>query len=341
MTPSTTTPSRQKCKALRNAQIASLLRKTIQQQSPSGLVLPAQLEMMGRDHSAHAMLLAKRVGPLLAAVLVSGLHPAVQAQELLNPTGEAPSNTTPATPASLTGTLELYGFGPIRTTGTTTINGFTTNTDLSLGDALSKLKWATSIRGSLEKDRIGLLTDLSYVKLGQYGATTGQRGIFTGRAHVAAVQGIYDLAVRYRFGNRETAIGQPGQFSVIPYAGIRIIDAQLDVSAQVDVGNVISFQREGSFGRTWVQPLIGTQATIFLSPRLRAFARGDIGGFNLSGSDDLSGNAQIGLGYAIGNSTDLNISWRYLGLNYNNGDTPDSGFSSYQNGVEIGLKFFF
>lgn len=159
---------------------------------------------------------------------------------------------------------------------------------------------------------------------------------------MTAVQGIYDLAVRYRIGNRETAIGQPGQFSVMPYAGIRIIDAQLDVSAQVDVGNgTTRFQREGSFGRTWVQPMIGMQATVFFSPRLRAFARGDIGGFNLSGSDDLSGNAQIGLGYAIGNSTDLNISWRYLGLNYNNGDTPDSGFSSYQNGVEIGLKFFF
>ena len=289
------------------------------------------------------MLLAKRVGPLLAAVLVSSLHPAAQAQELGNPIEETPSptNTTPATPASLTGTVELYGFGPIRTTGTTTINGFTTDTDLSLGDALSKLKWATSIRGSLEKDRLGLLTDLSYVKLGQYGSKTGQRGIFTGQAEVTAVQGIYDLALRYRFGDRETAIGQPGQFSVIPYAGIRIIDAQLDVSAQVDVGNVISFQREGSFGRTWVQPLIGTQATVFLSPRLRAFARADIGGFNLSGSDDLSGNAQIGLGYAIGNSTDLNISWRYLGLDYNNGDAPDSGFSSYQNGVEIGLKFFF
>lgn len=296
------------------------------------------------------MHLTTLVGPLLAAMLMSGVHPAAQAQALDNPSENNPVKTDPATtspsqagatPTTLTGTVELYGFGPIRTTGSTTINGFTTDTDLSLGDSLSKLKWATSIRGSLEKDRIGLLTDLSYVKLGQYWSKTDQRGIFTGQAEVRAAQGIYDLALRYRFGNRESAIGQPGQFSVIPYAGIRIIDAQLDVSAQINQGGIISLQKEGSFGRTWVQPLIGTQATVFLSPRLRAFARADIGGFNLSGSDDLSGNAQIGLGYAIGNSTDLNISWRYLGLDYNNGDTPDSGFSSYQNGVEIGLKFFF
>jgi hypothetical protein len=295
---------------------------------------------------------ARAIPSLISALLLGSLDLGAQAQQVI-PEASAPRSNektpapTPApTPANpWAGTVELYGFGPIRSIGTTTIpvgnTSFTTDTDLSLGDVLSKLKWASSIRGSLEKDRIGLLTDLSYVKLGQTNATTGQRGFFTGQAEVTAVQGIYDLALRYRFGDRESAVGQPGQFSVIPYAGIRIIDAQLDVSAQVDVGNVLSFQREGSFGRTWVQPLIGTQATVFLSPRLRAFARADIGGFNLSGADDLSGNAQIGLGYAIGNSTDLNISWRYLGLDYNNGDTPDSGFSSYQNGFEIGLKFFF
>jgi hypothetical protein len=137
-------------------------------------------------------------------------------------------------------------------------------------------------------------------------------------------------------------VGKPGQFSLIPYAGIRVIDAKLDVAAQIQgSGERISFEREGSFGRTWVQPLLGTQATIFMSPRLRAFARADIGGFGLSGSEDLSGNAQVGFGYAVGNSTDLNISWRYSGINYNTGDTPDSGYSSYRNGFEIGLKFFF
>ena len=286
---------------------------------------------------------ARAIPCLIGIALLGSLDLGAQAQPGNQQPGEFPSTETPApTPASpWAGTVELYGFAPIRTTGTTTINGFSTDTDLSLGDVLSKLKWATSIRGSMENERIGLLTDLSYVKLGQSNATTGRRGLLTGQAEVTAVQGIYDLALRYRFGNRETAVGQPGQFSVIPYAGIRIIDAQLDVSAQVDERKFISFQRQGSFGRTWVQPLIGTQATVFLSPRLRAFARADIGGFNLNGSNDLSGNAQIGLGYAIGNSTDLNISWRYLGLDYNNGDTPDSGFSSYQNGVEIGLKFFF
>ena len=48
------------------------------------------------------------------------------------------------------GTAELYGFAPLRATGTTTIQGFEADTDLNLGDILSKLMWATSARGSIE-----------------------------------------------------------------------------------------------------------------------------------------------------------------------------------------------
>jgi hypothetical protein len=301
-----------------------------------------------------AMHWAKAIPILIGLTLTGGLTNELRAQQPEPATGDRPTEESPAAstnqPAQPTspwaGTIELYGFAPISTTGTTTVSNGTRNfsaeTDLNLGDVLSKLKWATSLRGSIEKDRLGLLVDLDYVKLGQYESTTGRRGIFTGSADVTATQGIYDLALRYRFGDREAAVGKPGQFSLIPYAGIRIIDAQLDVGAQIQgSGGRVSFQRQGNFGRTWVQPLLGTQATIFMSPRLRAFARADIGGFGLSGSEDLSGNAQVGLGYAVGNNTDLNISWRYAGINYNTGDIPDSGYSSYRNGFEIGLKFFF
>ena len=253
---------------------------------------------------------------------------------------------TPAKAEPWRSSVELYGPVPLRLDTTTTVvtqnnRSVTTEAVLNLGQVLDNLQWITAVRGSVEKGRWGVLTDLSYTKLGQEDGATTPNGLLTGRASVNVSQGIYDLAVRYRFGEPEAAVGTPGQFSLIPYAGIRVIDAQMDVAAQVDLGNILSVQRQGNFGRTWAQPLLGTQASLFLSPRLRAFARADIGGFGLGGAKDLSGNAQIGLGYAVGNSTDLNISWRYFGLDYNNGSNPDSGFSSYQNGLEIGLKFFF
>lgn len=240
-------------------------------------------------------------------------------------------------------TVELYGFAPLRTTGTTTIRGFEAEGDTSLGALLPLLQAVGSARGSLEKERFGVLTDLSYVQLGDVVTRTGRRGLLTGRVEQKSIQGIYDFAFRYRFGEPETAIGTPGRFSVIPYAGVRVVKAQLDLAAVVEGNGPLDFrlQKEGSWGRTWAQPLLGTQASVFLTPGLRAFARADIGGMGLAGEQDLSGNAQVGLGVALGANTELDLSWRYLGLAFNNGAERETGFTSHQNGVELGLKVFF
>lgn len=253
----------------------------------------------------------------------------------------APAQAEPANPWAAT--LELYGFAPIRTTGDTTVRGFTADTDIWLGELIPLIQMTASVRGSLEQGRFGLLADLSYNRIGDSLARTTPRGLLTGKAAVTSKLGIYDLALRYRLGARENAVAAPGIWTVIPYAGLRLVDAGLNVEAELR-GNGpfgLSLQRQGDLNRTWVQPLIGSQATLFLTDRLRAFGRADIGGFGLGGAEDLSGNAQLGLGYAVGNSTDLNVSWRYMGLAYDNGAPRPNAFSMYQNGVEVGLKFFF
>lgn len=54
-----------------------------------------------------------------------------------------------------------------------------------------------------------------------------------------------------------------------------------------------------------------------------------------------SANAQAGVGYAIGQSTDLNLSWRYQGQRWTNGAVRSNGFTSDQNGLELGIKVYF
>ena len=285
---------------------------------------------------------------LALGVALAGLTlPATaQAEPAVNPASTAQAArpaAAPAPPDPWAATLELYGFAPIRTTGDTTVRGFSAETDLWLGDLIPLIQMTASARGSLEQGRFGLLADLSYNRIGDSFARTTPRGLLTGKAAVTTNLGIYDLALRYRLGARESAVAEPGSWSVIPYAGVRLVDVGLGVEAELR-GNGpfgLRLQRQGDLNRTWAQPLLGTQATVFLSPRLRAFGRADIGGFGLGGAEDLSGNAQLGLGYAVGNSTDLNISWRYMGLAYDNGAARSSGFTNYQNGVEVGLKFFF
>jgi len=240
------------------------------------------------------------------------------------------------------GTVELYGYLPWLES-TTTVRGFESETDLDPGQILQKLQSSFSARASLERQRLGLLVDMAYNQLGAERSRTTRRGLFTGSSEVTTISGVYDIALRWRLGERERAVGIPGRGWLIPYAGVRVVQARLDVAAELR-GNGplgLSLQRQGTLERTWTQPLLGVQGSLFLTPRLRAFARGDVGGFGLAGADDFSANAQAGVGYAIGNSTDLNLSWRYQGLRWSNGAERSNGFISDQNGVELGVKFYF
>lgn len=282
-----------------------------------------------------------------------------------------------APPSPWAGTVELYGLAPLRTSGTATVRGLSTDFDLDLGQVLQPLTALASLRGSVEYGRLGLLSDLSYLSLqGAQGVSRGGLnadqsfgplgrksaslaiGAKTINASMGLVQGIYDLALRYRFGERETAVARPGSFTVIPYAGIRLVNVQynLGLEGQGSGSSITvtgptnsfslnrpagSFTRYGELSSTVAQPLLGSQAMLFLSPRLRLFARGDIGGFGIDQPENLSWNAQAGLGYAIGNSTQLNLSWRLLHLGGSNGAPQPNAFSVNENGIEAGVKFFF
>jgi len=309
----------------------------------------------------------------------SGNSPSqVEGPSLPNPPSVATSSTgAPRVSSPWAGTVELYGLAPLRTSGTATIRGLSTDFDLDLGQVLQPLSAFASLRGSVEYGRLGLLSDLSYLSLqGAQGLSRGGLnadqsfgplgrksaslaiGSTTINGSMGLVQGVYDLALRYRFGERESAVARPGSFTVIPYAGIRLVNLQVDLGLEGQgAGSSItvtgpnnsftlnrpagSFTRYGELNSTVAQPLLGTQAMLFLSPRLRLFARGDIGGFGIDQPENLSWNAQAGLGYAIGNSTQLNLSWRMLHLGGSNGAPQQNAFDVNENGIEMGVKFFF
>lgn len=128
---------------------------------------------------------------------------------------------------------------------------------------------------------------------------------------------------------------------MVPYAGVRIVDEGLTITNALTRGSFQLRSRTDSFGQPYTQALGGVWGQVFVAPRLRLFARGDVGSSSTRGGNDLSANAQVGLGYAIGNSTQLDLSWRYLHLDRDNGQEPKDAYLINQNGVELGLKVFF
>ena len=274
--------------------------------------------------------------PLVLACLLATGHPAAAAET----TAETAADTPPVSPSPYSFTIEPYGYLPWAHVDTS-IRGFDSTTVVGPGQLLNALEFGVAARASAEVNRTGLLVDMAYYRLGNQLSQTGRRGLLTGTAELTSLNGTYDIALRHRFGAREAATGQPGAWTVIPYAGARILQAQLDVAAQLRGPRGFGFEKVGSLERTWTQPLVGTEASVFLTRDLRLFARGDIGGFGLGGARDLSGNAQVGLGYALGGNTAVNLSWRYLGIDWSNGNSRSTGFSSQQSGIEAGFKVFF
>ena len=342
----------------------------------AGLAAPALAEGSPQGNAAGASGPAAAALASAAAALASAAAQPAAAEKPASPAAPAaPASSGPA-PSAWAGTVELYGFAPLRTSGSTTVQGLSTDFDFDLGQVLRALTGMASVRGSVEYSRLGLLTDLSTVSLlGVRGSTTNgvqlSRSLGPGgggvsvtvpprslNANIGFSQGIIDLALRYRIGDRESAVARPGRFSLIPYAGVRFVNLQssLDLELQGEGSNLTltgprgrtlslngsprSFSRYGAVSSSVAQPLLGTQAMVFLAPRLRLFARGDIGGFGIDQPSNLSWNAQAGLGYAIGNSTQLNLSWRSLHLGGSSTETPGNGYILNENGVEIGLKFF-
>ena len=85
-------------------------------------------------------------------------------------------------------------------------------------------------------------------------------------------------------------------------------DIDLEVSASYE-GPILNPKRSGTkrfseaWSHTWVQPLVGMHAAYTFSPECQTFVYADAARFGLAGHKDLSGTAQAGVAYAVGEST--------------------------------------
>ena len=272
--------------------------------------------------------------------------------------------------------LDLYAFLPLQTTTTTTINENSTTMDVPLSSIFDTLTGALTFKASAEYGRLGVLagvnhaansasTSASYIRetsnplRQQLGlpAVLRQRNIKVNGdidVDVDMNQTIIDLAMRYRAGAIQKPHMEQGSTSFVGFAGARLIDANLsttvnfrrDRSVTVD-GVVVNRERSrslersasDSWGNTWVQPLIGMMATYAINEDWQAFAYLDAGGFGLAGERDLSGTAQAGIAYALGNSAQASLSYKYFGLDYAGGS--GNGYTTSQSGVNLGLRWLF
>ena len=272
--------------------------------------------------------------------------------------------------------LDLYAFLVPTTYSSTTINGNKNDAELSLSDVIETIDEALTFKAQVEYGRLGLMAGVYYGSLSTSGSKSffkestnplrNQLGLPSALRQrtirvkgdldvdVDANQTIVDLAFRYRAGAIQKPRMEKGSGSFLGILGARVIDANINTNFSARNESTVSVEgrrvsRENtrklerasreSFGNTWVQPLIGAFGTYAISEDWQAFAYLDAGGFGLSGEKDLSGTAQAGIAYALGNSAQISLSYKYFGLDYAGGG--GNAYSVDQSGVNLGLRWFF
>ena len=267
--------------------------------------------------------------------------------------------------------LDLYGFLPIENEGTVKLDGNSNTGNLSLSDILENVSSIATLRAGFEYGRFGLqtgvfhgavdfndgMTERMTYERSRIRKLTGKkadrslklRGDIEGDFHLD--QTLIDIALRYRAGDIQRAKMDEGSFSFVGFAGARIVDGTIKADVDIELsssyeGPVLKNERSkkidlgDSWSHTWVQPLVGMHATYAFSPDWQAFVYADAAGFGLAGKKDLSGNAQAGIAYAVGNSTQVSLSYKVYGLEYA-AHGNDNGYKAFSHGPNIGLRFLF
>ena len=268
--------------------------------------------------------------------------------------------------------LDLYAFAPLSTSTTTKLNGNApVDAHSSLADVFATTKAGLTFKASAEYGRFGIYSGVNYgaayqsetlAKWKTKNLIGKKLGLptdavkFESKGKIDATletsQFIYDLAVRYRAGAIQKPKMEKGSSSFVGFVGARFIDGWMKIS--LDSESTITANSEilnaeqtrkfensvsGTWANTWVQPLIGMLATYSISEDWQAFAYLDAGGFGLAGERDLTGTAQAGIAYALGNSAQASLSYKYFGLDYDGGS--GNGYTSRQSGINFGLRWLF
>ena len=192
--------------------------------------------------------------------------------------------------------LEAYGFFPLETHSKTTLDNNTTKETLDLSDVLDMLTGVFSGKVAVEKGRFGLQAGLDHLSFSTSETVSSwdssnliqndrhprlpQRRVNskgTIKSVTDSEQTIFDLALRYRAREIQKPRMTPGSMSFIGFAGMRLIDASLDmdVSFKDDVTiegilpsrqlqRDIADEASETWQNTWVQPLVGMRTPPWL-----------------------------------------------------------------------------
>ncbi|CAN5403172.1 hypothetical protein BH10ACI4_BH10ACI4_12690 [soil metagenome] len=251
------------------------------------------------------------------AVLTLLMTPAVHAQVDTYPLNDQTNFTQDTWHVSLSPYLWLAGLN-----GTVGIGGHVADVHQSFGDILGNIKVGFMGFGEVRRGRIGLLTDVIYLRVGDQTAVS-----VTGLPFAVPIKATADAftikpAFAYRaYANRRIAIDAT--------AGLRYWHLDAKVAAKTGAPSDITY----SGSSNWADLTAGGRFTTSLTPHIGAFFLGDAGGGGASPVWQIA----TGIGYQVGKRSTLQFGYRRLYFNRR----ADNAFilESTMQGLVVGATF--
>lgn len=213
--------------------------------------------------------------------------------------------------------------------GGTTVGPLTVPIDVSFSDLFSKLKFAFSVHGEAGRGRLLFGADFAIIKVGEDSiplATPNPEGD-SGDFRFTVIQ------TELFGGYRALRLGGPTRLDLL--AGIRYTYQDMDL-----VIRGLPIDRFRGFQEAWVDFFAGARFGADLGRRWYVSARADAG----TGGAKFTANAVAGVGFRILSWFDVDLGFRYLYVNYEDGVPSSPAFYAYnadQYGALLGFSFRF
>ncbi|GAB4343872.1 MAG: hypothetical protein Kow0099_22730 [Candidatus Abyssubacteria bacterium] len=199
------------------------------------------------------------------------------------------------------------------------VKGVTSSVDASFSDILDNLDIAAQAHVEAKKGKWAFFVDPTYMKMSGDGSATTRFGT-TLDAEITMEMWLVEGGVFYRLDER--AIGDDGVRTIALdlLGGVRYNYLKAEIDLEGSRG-ILDVDEEES--KDWLDPIVGGRIQARLTRKLLVNLRGDIGGFDISGSSDFTWNVLAVLGYQLSERTTLLAGYRALGIDYDDGSGAD------------------
>lgn len=203
---------------------------------------------------------------------------------------------------------------PLKIKGPIEVGSTSTDMDIDLRTLLDDLNFVIEGGFELTNDQWSFLVWGLYLNVGT-DVTTTVAGVGTFDTSLDFKMTVVDMAVAYRVGDWSLGSSDTASLDLDLLAGLIVWDTDLEVSERFPLG----FDPGISEQDTWVDFIIGGRIGFNISDKFSASLRGEVGGFGIGSSSDLTWNITLVGEYKLSPNVGVIAGYRYLDVDWEQG----------------------